>query len=99
MASRRRATIGPMPAVDSALALAFVLAGGVVAVFALYLAGLAVAALFHPGARPAAGLPSTRVAVLVPAHNESELIERTIRSLLAQSYPSALFRVFVIADN
>jgi exopolysaccharide biosynthesis WecB/TagA/CpsF family protein len=37
--------------------------------------------------------------VLVPAHNEEQLIARCLKSLLAQSYPSELYRVVVIADN
>jgi exopolysaccharide biosynthesis WecB/TagA/CpsF family protein len=37
--------------------------------------------------------------VLVPAHNEEQLIARCLTSLLAQSYPRELYRVVVIADN
>lgn len=42
---------------------------------------------------------STRLLVLVPAHNEAAVIERTVQSLLAMDYPQDLFRVQVIADN
>jgi exopolysaccharide biosynthesis WecB/TagA/CpsF family protein len=37
--------------------------------------------------------------VLVPAHDEEQLIRRCIESLLAQTYPRTLYRVIVIADN
>ena len=36
---------------------------------------------------------------LVPAHDESLLIARCVRSLLSQSYPAELLRVVVVADN
>jgi 1,2-diacylglycerol 3-beta-glucosyltransferase len=39
------------------------------------------------------------IAFLVPAHDEALLIERCVRSLLAQSYPKHLLRVVVVADN
>ncbi len=37
--------------------------------------------------------------VLIPAHDESALIARCVRSLRDQSYPRSLYRVVVIADN
>lgn len=40
-----------------------------------------------------------RFVVLVPAHNEAEVIERTVRSLLQLDYPPEQFRVQVVADN
>jgi 1,2-diacylglycerol 3-beta-glucosyltransferase len=43
--------------------------------------------------------PTVRFAVVVPAHNESALIGRTITSLLAVDYPVAARRVVVVADN
>ncbi len=43
--------------------------------------------------------PRSRLVVLVPAHDEELLIGRTVKSLLAQSYPRDLFRIVVIADN
>jgi exopolysaccharide biosynthesis WecB/TagA/CpsF family protein len=41
----------------------------------------------------------SRLAVLVPAHNEAELVGRCVRSLLGQSYPRLSYRVIVVADN
>lgn len=40
-----------------------------------------------------------RFDVLVPAHNEALVIERTVTSLLAMAWPRDCFRVVVIADN
>ena len=73
-------------------------AGVVPAVLGAYLVTLAAAAF---GSRkPAApATERTRVAVLVPAHDESALISRCVQSLLSQTYPADLTRVIVIADN
>jgi 1,2-diacylglycerol 3-beta-glucosyltransferase len=72
--------------------------GAVPAAFAVYNLALAVAAFFHrpPSARRT---PTKRLAVLVPAHDEAELIARCVRSLQAQTYPHELYDVTVIADN
>lgn len=40
-----------------------------------------------------------RFLFLVPAHDEELLIERCVRSLLDQEYPTESFSVYVIADN
>jgi cellulose synthase/poly-beta-1,6-N-acetylglucosamine synthase-like glycosyltransferase len=42
---------------------------------------------------------SRRIAILIPAHNESLLIHETVTQALGQSYPADSFVVFVIADN
>src|SRR5713226_6983933 len=74
------------------------LAGVLAALPAFYLLSLAIAAVaVRPRRMPRAD-PS-RLAVLVPAHNEAELIGRCVRSLLGQSYPRLSYRVIVIADN
>jgi cellulose synthase/poly-beta-1,6-N-acetylglucosamine synthase-like glycosyltransferase len=65
---------------------------------ALYLLLLAVASCFHRPS-PARKIPRHRLAVLVPAHNEAEMISRCVASLTRQGYPADLFRVVVIADN
>jgi len=73
--------------------------GGLAAVTATwYLLVLAVAAFVH---RPAdvRGRPRTRLAVLMPAHDEARLVARCVRSLIDQDYPSELHRLLVIADN
>jgi 1,2-diacylglycerol 3-beta-glucosyltransferase len=73
-------------------------AGLVVAVPALYTLTVSVAALFF-AAPPTMQRPTTRLMVLVPAHDEAALIARCVRSLRNQTYPAALYRVVVIADN
>jgi cellulose synthase/poly-beta-1,6-N-acetylglucosamine synthase-like glycosyltransferase len=78
------------------------LLGVPVAVVALYQVVLAVTAFFYRGFGARDGSrtpPRTRVAVLVPAHDEAELIARCVRSLRDQTYPSELYEVVVIADN
>jgi hypothetical protein len=74
------------------------LVGGLVAAIGLYQVALALAAFFYRG-REGAGESRTRVVVLVPAHDEAALIQRCIRSLRGQTYPSELYEVVVIADN
>ncbi|GAA0745110.1 glycosyltransferase [Clostridium oceanicum] len=39
------------------------------------------------------------ISILVPAHNEEKVIERTVRSLLVLDYPKEKFEVIVINDN
>ncbi len=43
--------------------------------------------------------PVTRFVVIVPAHNEQDNIQTTVRSLASLDYPSRLCRVVVVADN
>ena len=74
------------------------LAGCIAAAFGLYLVLLAFASFFY--SQTIEGFsPQSRLDVLIPAHDEELLVGRTVRSLLAQSYPRALFRIVVIADN
>lgn len=40
-----------------------------------------------------------RFDMVVPAHNETAVIERTVRSLCAVDWPAEHFRVLVVADN
>lgn len=41
-----------------------------------------------------------RVAFIIPAHNEEDVIYQTVRSVIeGQNYPSHLFDVYVVADN
>lgn len=76
------------------------LGGGLACGFSLYLLTLAVASIGYKSAtKSTAAPPSSRLIVLVPAHNEEQLIRTSVKSLLAQSYPSHLFRVVVVADN
>ena len=84
----------------STLGVLLALPGSVLAGFGLYLLTLAIASSFRP--REATGGepdPRTRLAVLVPAHDEEHGIEATLASLARLVYPSACFRTVVIADN
>lgn len=76
------------------------------AIPALYLVVVTVAALRASqrarGAQRAAVAPGgdwPRLAVLIPAHNEEELIGRLLASLAQLSYPRDRYAVYVIADN
>ena len=64
----------------------------------LYLLLLALAALFYRETPPL-DTPSSHLTVLVPAHDEADLIRRCLASLRAQDYPARLYDVVVIADN
>jgi 1,2-diacylglycerol 3-beta-glucosyltransferase len=75
-----------------------VLAGCVTALFSVYLLLLSISALFYSSGEPDAQ-PQARLLVLVPAHNESQLIAHCLRSLLDQTYPRDQYSVVVIADN
>jgi exopolysaccharide biosynthesis WecB/TagA/CpsF family protein len=77
----------------------FVAAGSAVAASGVYLLGLAVAAMLTRPYRARAAPANPRVVVLVPAHDEVDLIERCIACLRAQDYPRAQMRIVVIADN
>jgi GT2 family glycosyltransferase len=82
-------------------AVVFAALGALGAGFAIYYVVVAIASFFYRGyPQEARGVrPRTRVAVLVPAHDEAALIARCVRSLLAQAYPSHLYGVIVVADN
>ena len=82
----------------TAATLLVALAGAFEAMLALYLLTLALAAVTFRPTRARRPDPE-RLAVVVPAHDEAELIGRCVRSLLRQSYPCGSFRVIVVADN
>jgi cellulose synthase/poly-beta-1,6-N-acetylglucosamine synthase-like glycosyltransferase len=79
--------------------MAFAIAGGVMAMFSLYLFVLAIAAFFYRGysAQEVPGR-SRRIVILVPAHNEADFIARCVRSLRAQTCIHE-YEILVIADN
>jgi cellulose synthase/poly-beta-1,6-N-acetylglucosamine synthase-like glycosyltransferase len=65
-----------------------------------YLLLLTGAALFAQRKTPARqGAPSTRFAIMVPAHNEERLLPQILESLAQMDYPRALYAVHVVADN
>lgn len=66
----------------------------------LYLVLLLVVALLHRSKEAnAESIPVKRFAIIVPAHNEAGVIERTLSSLASIDYPAELFTVLVVADN
>lgn len=72
------------------------------AIPALYLAVVTAAALWasrraRMTAEPGGDWP--RVVVLIPAHNEEELIGRLLTSLAQVDYPRDRYSVYVVADN
>lgn len=86
----------------TAVAAIFAALGAFVAGAASYLALLAVAACFYHGYRrrkPSRPVPSTRLVILIPAHNEADFIVRCVRSLKDQTYPEGLLEIVVVADN
>jgi cellulose synthase/poly-beta-1,6-N-acetylglucosamine synthase-like glycosyltransferase len=65
-----------------------------------YLLMLTAAALFAPRITPPrAGRPTHRFAILVPAHNEEQLLPKTIANLQELDYPRDLYEIHVVADN
>ena len=64
-----------------------------------YLLLLVTASPFHRARPPGGPAPASRLLVLIPAHDEAPLIGACVRSLLGQTYPAALRRIVVIADN
>lgn len=43
--------------------------------------------------------PTTKIAIVIPAHNEELLLSRLIETAKGQDYPHYLFSIIVIADN
>ena len=64
----------------------------------VYLAVLAI--LSRASVPPSTSAPAgTNFDIIVPAHDEESGIARTVESLLATDYPTAMRRVIVVADN
>src|ERR1700729_11705 len=64
----------------------------------MYLVVLTFAAMFW-NRRPPRCQPARRFALLVPAHNEEELLPRLLASAVELTYPAELFDIHVVADN
>jgi 1,2-diacylglycerol 3-beta-glucosyltransferase len=80
------------------IGLVLAIIGSIFALLALYLVVIVTAALFHRTQAPGPD-PTSRIAVVVPAHDEEHYIGRTVQSLVAQTYPPELFDMLVVADN
>src|SRR5690349_11952149 len=50
-------------------------------------------------AEPPSAERAPKVALIIPARDEADNIERCLRSLLAQTYPAARLRIVVIDDH
>ncbi|HEU5086626.1 MAG TPA: glycosyltransferase family 2 protein, partial [Roseiflexaceae bacterium] len=65
-----------------------------------YLLVLTAAALFAPRTTPKRnGPPTNRFLILIPAHNEEQLLPKTIANLQQLDYPRQLYEIHVVADN
>jgi cellulose synthase/poly-beta-1,6-N-acetylglucosamine synthase-like glycosyltransferase len=73
--------------------------GTCVAAPAAYLAALAIAASGYRAPRWSSDGEAPRLVLLVPAHDEAEVLPRCLRSLQRQRYPKDRFHIVVIADN
>lgn len=76
----------------------FLLSGGLFVLIFLYLFFLAAASLW-PKKSVAPVAPKIKFAIVIPAHNESELIGETLASIKRSNYPKELYEVIVVADN
>lgn len=84
-----------METITVILAWAFLIVAGLPVFYILL---LTLASLF-PGQHEKENPRPRRIAVLVPAHNESLLIADTVADVLQQRYPRDRFSLLVIADN
>lgn len=66
---------------------------------ATYLLILTVAPFIVPRRKKMTPQDRKKFAIIIPAHNEEKVIEKTIRSVQHVSYPKELFDVIVVADN
>lgn len=66
--------------------------------FCLWIGWLGAASLFRSRASQPAK-PRNRFRILIPSHNESEIIDKTLGGLVNLTYPRERFEVIVIADN
>ena len=80
------------------LDLVFLLSGIFFLLILVYLFFLAIVSLW-PGKRAEPALPQIRFGIIIPAHNEADLIGRTLERTLAVNYPRELYEVIVVADN
>lgn len=65
----------------------------------LYLLILTVAPFVLPNRKKQPPPGRKKFAIIIPAHNEEKVIEKTLRSALRVAYPKDMFDVIVVADN
>ena len=73
----------------------FIIVAGTV----LYLGIFSIASLFSRTTNITEAKIKRRFIILIPAHKQDHVIEQTVLSILAQSYPQRLFDVTVISDH
>src|SRR5690606_33719966 len=69
------------------------------AVPSVYLGVVSAAAFIRRRSPSVTGGPTTRIAVMVPAHNEAVVIGEALAAFDRLHYPAELFSVHVVADN
>jgi cellulose synthase/poly-beta-1,6-N-acetylglucosamine synthase-like glycosyltransferase len=77
----------------------FWVVGVVLSVTIAYLYFLAILGLLPSKKHALSQKPSTRFAVLIPAHNEAKVIKNTLESIDNMNYPKGLYKALVVADN
>ncbi len=65
----------------------------------LYLFFLAAASLWPEKARPVDSGQRATFAILIPAHDESGVLQRTLDNIAEVDYPADHYKIFVVADN
>ena len=65
----------------------------------LYLGFFAIAALFNRHGNIPRSKQQNRFVVIIPAHQQDDVIEQTVVSVLGQAYPQRMFDVVVISDH
>ena len=65
----------------------------------LYLGFFAIAALFNRRSIIPRSKQQNRFVVIIPAHQQDDVIEQTVISVLGQAYPQRMFDVTVVSDH
>lgn len=81
------------------LTILYWIAGSVLALMIAYLLLLTVAAFFARRVTPVRDQPTTRFAIMIPAHNEERLLPDLLANLNQLDYPRELYSIHVVADN
>ncbi|MGN1263494.1 MAG: glycosyltransferase family 2 protein, partial [Prevotella sp.] len=70
-----------------------------VALTTLYMAIYSIASLFSRHVNVPTAKLQNRFIILIPSYRQDDAIEKTVRSILGQTYPQRLFDVTVISDH
>lgn len=71
----------------------------ITAITVTYLGVFSIASLFNKNTVLTKSKDQRRFVILIPSHKQDKVIEHTVLSVLAQSYPQRLFDVTVISDH